>query len=503
MRCSWSWWTSSGSRCWRRIHPRTRSHLLRAAGARRTTDRAEAEASAEFPGLEAPGAGEPVGHGRLRQIIAYARKVYALAGLLGRVEDSRRKPGTAAPLVAAAVLYTGLLRIRSFNALEPKLREKSFLRIVGAQGERRRLCSVDTLSRALRVTDLESARAVSVAILRKAERNKVFREGWHGALRYVAIDGWEPFCSRHRHCSECLVRQVRVKQADGSVVEVPEYYHRFAVAILIDKRFDLLLDFEPLLPKDLRRITPKAAKGKTHSVVKADEDEGELTAAMRLIKRVKQTFPWLDVVVGDALYANGPFLTTAQRLGLGAVIIARKEGDEPLKEALQIWGNQPPHKIVEDQEARESIELWDCPELETLQSYVGKIRCVRGRVTRLRHPEKPPSTWCMLVTGKALRLAPEKVLAVGRARWHIENTGFHQWTTRWQFDHVFTHHANGIRALFWLFFAAFNLLTLFLYCQLRSYGRDRGKDVTRTISRLVDEMLDDLVLLKAGVWDTS
>jgi hypothetical protein len=153
--------------------------------------------------------------------------------------------------------------------------------------------------------------------------------------------------------------------------------------------------------------------------------------------------------------------------------------------------------------ARESIELWDCPELETLDSYQGKIRCVRGRVTRLRRPDKPPSTWCMLVVGKALRLAPEKVLAVARARWHIENTGFHQWTTRWQFDHVFTHHAKGICALFWLFFAAFNILTLFLYCQLRSYGRDRGKDVTRTISRLVDEMLDDLVRLGDRVWDTS
>jgi len=423
--------------------------------------------------------------------------------VLGRVEDSRRKPGTSAPLVAAAVLHTGLLRIRSFNALEPRLREKAFLRMVGAQRERMGLCSVDTLSRALRVTDLDSVRAVSVAIVQKAERNKVFREGWHGALRYVAIDGWEPFCSRHRHCSECLERQVRVKQDDGSVAEVTEYYHRFAVAMLIDKRFDLLLDFEPLLPKDLRRITPRAAKGKTRSVVKADEDEGELTAATRLIKRVKQTFGWIDVVVADALYANGPFLTTAKQLGLGAVIIARKEGDEPLKEALQIWGHQPPHKLVEDEEARESIELWDCPELETLRSYEGKIRCVRGRVTRLERPEQPPSTWCMLVVGKAQRLAPEKVLAVARARWHIENTGFHQWTTRWRFDHVFTHHANGIRALFWLFFAAFNLLTLFLYCQLRSYGRDRGKDVTRTISRLVDEMLDDLVRLDAAVCDTS
>ena len=44
---------------------------------------------------------------------------------------------------------------------------------------------------------------------------------------------------------------------------------------------------------------------------------------------------------------------------------------------------------------------------------------------------------------------------------------------------------------------------IFLYCQLRSYGRDRGKDVTRTISRLVDEMLDDLVLLDSIVCDTS
>jgi len=283
---------------------------------------------------------------------------------------------------------------------------------------------------------------------------------------------------------------------------VEEYYHRFAVAILIDKRFDLLLDFEPLLPKDLRPIEPKTAKGRTR-VVKADLDEGELTAARRLLKRVKQRFPWLDVVVGDALYANGPFLETASRLGMGAIVIAKKQTDEPLKEALHLWGEQSPQTTVEDEKARERVDLWDCPQLETLRSYDGKIRCVRGRITKLAHPEREPSTWCMLVTGKAQRLSPQKVLAVARARWHIENTGFHQWTTRWQFDHVFTHHPDAIRALFWLFFAAYNLLTLFLYCQLRSYGRDRGKDVTRTISRLVGEMLDDLARLEAAVSDTS
>ena len=402
-------------------------------------------------------------------------------------------------MVASAVFFAGLLRIRSFNALEPRLSEKPFLRLVDMPGEAERMCSVDTVGRALRVMDLDSVRAISVAMLAKAERNKVFREGWHGALRYVAIDGWEPFSSRHRHCPECLVRRVRIKAQDGSVDEVEEYYHRYAVAMLIDERFDLAVDFEPLLPKDLRPPVPRG-RAKTTRLIKADEDEGELTAATRLIKRVKQTFGWIDVVIADALYANGPFLTVLERLGLGAVITLRKEGEEPLREALHLWGEEAPHEVVEDAKARERLELWDCPDLQTLTSYEGKIRCVRGRVFKLDRPEKLPSTWCFLATGLAARrLSARKVLAMGRARWHIENTGFHQWTTRWRFDHVFLHHPNGLRALFWLFFAAFNLLTLFLYTQLKSYGRD-ATDVTRTISRFVDEMLEELPQL---AWDTS
>jgi len=468
-------------------------------GERRKTDPAAAERE-DLSGLRAREIDEGFGVGRLRQIVAYGRKVYSLGELLGRVMDERRKPRVSGESVAAAVFYTGLLRIRSFNALEPKLSEKPFLRLLGPR-EASSLCCADTLGRALRVMGLDTLRAISISMLAKAERNKVFREGWHGALRYFALDGWEPSSSRTRHCRECLERKIRVSGPSGEITEVLEYYHRYVVAMMLDERFDLALDIEPLLPSDLR---PAVVKGKQKDrITKPDTDEGELTTAIRLLKRVSQTFPWLDVVVGDALYANGPFLNIVKDLGLGAVIVARKPTDEPLKEALHIWGQQPPCKIVEEEPAQERIELWDCRDLETLQTYEGKIRVVRGRIFRLKQPQRPPSTWCMLVTGKATRLAPEKVLKVTRARWHIENTGFHQWTTRWRFSHVFVHDARAMRALYWLFFAAFNLLTLFLYCQVRSYGRDRGKHATRTISRLVDEMLDDLVLLDRLAWDTS
>lgn len=465
------------------IRPTTRCHRQRIGAGYARGRQIEAD----------PKDGFSVGSCRLRSIVAYGRKVYDLAGLFGQIRDERENPAKESRLVGAAVFFCGLLRIRSFNALEPRLAEKPFIRLVGAAPEIGKLCSADTLGRMLKVTDLDSVREMVVQLVAKAERNKVFREGWYGTLRYVALDGWEPIQSYRRHCDLCLVRHVKVKNRDGEIVEVDQYFHRYVVAMLIDKRFDLVVDFEPLLPADLKERHPGVGDG----------HEGELTAAKRLLPRVKRTYGWLDVMVGDALYANGPWLTLVRELGMGAVVIAKKDGEEPLREALAIWGDEPPEQTIRDEEAHEQIDLWDCPDLDTLSSYKAPIRVVRGRVKDLKAPQSRPHNWCMLVTGKANKLSAAKVLCVGRARWHLENTGLHQFTTRWRFTHVFLYDGHGIQALFWLFFLAFNLLVLFLYLQLRSYGRDRGKDPTRTISRLVDEMLDDLARLTISPWDTS
>ena len=64
-----------------------------------------------------------LGSGRLRQIVAYGRGVYDLRERLGRVRDERQRPKTASSEIAATLFFAGLLRIRSLNALEPKLSE--------------------------------------------------------------------------------------------------------------------------------------------------------------------------------------------------------------------------------------------------------------------------------------------------------------------------------------------------------------------------------------------
>lgn len=463
----------------------------------RRAARATRRAATTTEEVPLPSCDDVLSRGSLRAFVGWANKVFDLRRLLGGFRDGRKDPSVASEAIAASTFFCGLLRVRSFNALEPKLAETPFLRLIGSLPASApapsKLCCVDTVGRALRVADLESARNVVWESLAKAERNKVFREGWHGTLRYVAIDGWESFSSYERCCDQCLVRRVKVER-DGVVGEIEQYYHRYVVAMLIDERLDLMLDFEPLLPGDLR---PDASRRDSH--------EGEQTAAMRLLPRLKKRFPWVDAVVADSLFPNGPFLTLVKELRMSAVIVAKKDGDEPLKEALSLWEGQPPCEVIENRDKQERIELWDCPGLETLSTYKGPIRVVRARIHDLRDPVARPKTWCIVVTGKAAtRLGRRLVLAVARGRWHLENTGFHQWTSRWRFGHVFTHDGTAIQALFWLFFAAYNLLTLFLYRQVKSYGRDKGKDQTRTISRFVDELCDGLAQLSCSPWlDTA
>ncbi|MEK7863041.1 MAG: hypothetical protein AAB295_07235, partial [Chloroflexota bacterium] len=262
--------------------------------------------------------------------------MYRLDSLLDGVRDSRQNARVSMGLVARIMLVLGTLRIRSFNALEPKLAEAGMQRAIGAPlSPGTRACSADTLSYALNRSDPDTARAALVALVKHAERNKVFREGWHGAMRFVAIDGWEPHSSYERHCPACLTRQVTVKSREETAT-VTQYYHAYVVALLVNERMDVVIDMEPIRSADVR-VDAGEPDVKGH--------EGELTAAKRLVPRLRETYGgWLDVLVVDALYGNGPFLSVAKQVGFGVIAVIKKKTDEPLKEALAIWSDSPPSR---------------------------------------------------------------------------------------------------------------------------------------------------------------
>jgi len=342
--------------------------------------------------------------------------------------------------------------------------------------------SADVVANVLDKLQLGGVRRALEQVIAKAERNKAFREGSYGALRCVAIDGWEPFASYDRHCPQCLVRHLKVKRAGGEVEEVKQYYHRYVVAMLLGPVLDVVLAIEPVLHEEAHSDTDGEHAG----------HEGELTAGRRLLDSLYQTYGgFIDAIVVDALYANGRWMTQLDAYGYGGFIVLKKENNEPLKEALALWQGQKACEHADDADRQEHIEFWDADEIDTLHTYKGRVRVIRAAITK---PDKEPTSWCFAIIGqRARKVSRRTALKIVRARWHLEDTAFNQWVQHWNFAHVFRHTANALLAVLLLWTLAFNLLQLFIYRRLKRPRRP--KDPTDTIRHLVEVMLREVATL--------
>jgi hypothetical protein len=417
---------------------------------------------------------------KLHQFEKYATKVYGLPRLIGSFRDSRRKPTYPTVEVVGALFHAALLRRPSINATEGDLKKADFQKLIGRTPEPGvKAFSAEVISNVLDKLDLAQIRNGVEDVIWAAERNKAFREGSYGTLRCVALDGWEPFCSYNRHCSHCLTRDVSVKNPiTGEVDKRTQYYHRYVVAMLTGPVLDVVLDLEPVLNADARLDLGEDA-----------HHEGELTAAHRLIDRLHETYgTFIDALVFDALYANGPVMTKLDAYGHGGFIVLKKDDNEPLKEALALWHGQPPCEQFYDDENKEHIAFWDTDDINTLETYKGKVRAIRAVITNKNGTRK---TWCFAVVGKRARtIGRPTALKIIRSRWHLENTGFCQWVKHWNLGRVYRHTPNAIQALLLLWILVFNLLQLFVYRRLNR--KRKPKDPCDTIISIVAEMFRDV-----------
>ncbi len=425
-------------------------------------------------------------HGKLQKFEKYACKVFDLPGLLGSLSDGRRDPTYPTFDVVNSLFHAALLRLPSINAIEGDLKDSDFQMLLGLKPkEGTKAFSSEVIDNVLDKLDLDGPRDCIEKVINKAERNKAFRDDTFGTLRCVAIDGWEPFASYDRHCPYCLTREVSVKNhTTGKVEKRTQYYHRYVVAMLVAPLLDLVLDIEPVLNDEARRDLGEDAR-----------HEGELTAAHRLIDSLHETYGnFIDAFVLDALYANGPVMTKLNKYNYGGFIVLKKDANEPLKEALDLWQDKPPCSIYDDRDSKEHIDFWDVDDIETLDTYKGKVRVIRAVITK---DKGKSSTWCFALVGKARKAGIRSALKTIRSRWHIENTAFNQWVQYWNLAHVYHHTANALLAIVLLWSLVFNLLQLFVYRRLKR--QRKPKDPTDTIRHIVEKMLRNLGTIPASL----
>jgi len=420
---------------------------------------------------------------KYHQFVKYAVCVYGLPRRLRSFVDYRRNPTIPTFDVVNTLVQAAIFRRPSINAIEGDLKTADFQKALGFKPRSNvKLFSAEVISNVLDKLKLASLRDGIEDVVWRAERNKAFREGTYGTLRCVAIDGWEPFASYHRHCAHCLVRTVKRKNRNtGEVEEVEQYYHRYCVAMLLGPTLDVVLDIEPVRNDEARRDAGEDAR-----------HEGELTASLRLIDRLHDTYrTFIDAFVLDALYANGPVFAKLDEYDFGGFIVLKKNHNEPLREARARWEGVPPCRRVEDKDNHELIEFWDAPDIDTLESYRGKVRVIRATVSNSNGTR---STWCFAVVGRrAQSVGLHTALKILRSRWHIENTAFNQWIQHWNLGRVYRHTPNALMAVLLLWSFVFNLMQLFVYRRLR---RQRTpKDPCDTIMNIVAQMFRDTATL--------
>jgi hypothetical protein len=347
----------------------------------------------------------------------YIDKCFHFQRLLPLFSDSRKKPQIPGAAVFASVLALFCCNRTSLNSLEKDLVHFP-RRLRGLVGPRPP--SIDTIGRVYSLAQSDSLRQILIAVHHRLKRNKALADG--DELKVVAVDGHEFFKSRKRCCPECQQRTLEVKDE-----EVTEYYHQGVVCHLIEHELAVPLDVELLRP-----------------------GEGEETAAKRLLERVLANYPrYFDVVCGDALYFDAPFINFCLDHKKHALVVVKGEHRVLLQDAKGVFAQQPGQLW---QDGRRTVRYWDADGFRTAEGVKQPLRVVhtletvrrRERVAGQWLEKEETSQWYWATTLSERQLSARRVWQAGHRRWDVENDCFNTLSMHWGLDHCYKHDPAAI-----------------------------------------------------------
>jgi len=358
-------------------------------------------------------------------LAAYLAKRYRFGGLLrAHLGDGRPRPRIGIRDVFESVFLLFAQRLPSLNAMEEVLRRR------GAPLVEKRVPSADTVGYAYARMAPEGPRALLREICARARRNKSLRHRGPPTPWTAAVDGHELFKSLHRRCPKCLERTVRRGEE-----ELLQTYHSCVVAHLVEAEPPFSLDAELLEP-----------------------EEGEVSAARRLVERVIREHPFIQVFTLDALYLEAPLLRQIVETGRGAIVVLKEERRELYQDVQGLMRAVAAKEMVFE---GERLLVWDIPDLRSWEA-LGDIpvrvvrtvlrRTVRERVGKEWKVKEEVQDWMWACVGLPPETSPLTIHRLGHGRWD-EEEAFNEEDREFGLDHCFKHEPTAILNF---------LLTLFL-----------------------------------------
>lgn len=408
----------------------------------------------------------------LRGLWRYGNKVFALSQRLTAVGNHRCQPEIPTRSLTCSLFMGALMRVESFLQLQAETARPGWQRLTGWS----RPISDDALVYALERYYLQDLRQVLVDVNKDLKRNKALESAKINGLLVVALDANEQFRSRHRCCQACCQRTIQIKDKDGQLREVTEYYHRQVYAQLHGPELSTILDLEPIRP-----------------------GEDEAAAALRLLGRMRRAYGprFFDVVTVDAWYATEPFFKAVRKLGWPVVAVLKQERYDIYKEATVISQQQTPRQMTVDER---QIKLWDVKDLS-----FGKISSMRvvlaeerweqnRRAGTQKIRETVQSHWRWLLDDRLNGYGPEVIRRIGHQRWGVENHAFNELTQYYHLTHCPHHEPVAIIA--WLLFLILGFTIFELFVRLNSKVWRQGRTTLKELWRQLDHAMERVLELE-------
>lgn len=375
--------------------------------------------------------------------------MYGLRHGLEQIRDRRQSPRIPTMRVVTGLFLTLCLRIGSLNGIDQALR-KSVRRTRWHQWMGGDLPSADRLGEVAALVELDDVRTLLYEHHRLRKRKKTLKT-LHGGLRVLILDGHEIGTSYLRCCEECLTREISCK--DQTRIQ---YYHRYVLAYLLCEDGHLLLDLEM-----------------------QQQEEGEISAATRLLKRLLKTVPRaFNVVAGDALYLDPTLCKLVLRHNKDFVAVLKNENRDLIKDFRGV-ATLEEHKSVRLAHNDKQCECHDIEGFTSWSQLDAEVRVLQSietstvRRQRTKKIETCTTEWMWATSLSKKRANTSMLLRIGHSRWDIENPGFNELVNQWHADHVFHHQKNAIAAILLLLFLAYNIFHAWLDRGIKPQVRNR------------------------------
>jgi len=401
------------------------------------------------------------------QFEAYLDKVFDFSRRVSALPEGRQWPQHPWKKVFDAVFLGAAMQMPSLLQIEAECRNGALAKRIGP-------ISDDTIGYALQRQSPEPVFALGCEIARRLKRNGVLRSDWSRGLVVAAVDGIEVCSSFARCCDACMHRAVEHK-VRGEMRTDLQYYHRLVAVTVVSTPFPIPLGIR--FQKDGEAEVPCA-----------------LALLQDLVGRLGRRF--VDILVGDAIYLQAPFVKAVEGLGWDWAFTLKENQPDLLREAERLTAGPPAAIQAErDRELRwRHLAEVDWPVADRLVRVVKTVRIAHQREVTVSqdgaHRKKTKtevteeSTNFYATNFELGSIPPLFVYQLSRSRWRIDTEVFQTLTTDCHLKHPAVHQSTALVVLTMIRLLAYALSLVFYHQQIRSHARGRCQSFPEFAKRM-------------------